>query len=890
MAGVPTEGLPPTLAHGAARAAGPINAATICPWVVAVKARHSSLPKPPIQTTQRLHGLPLPISSFQQAFSPLICAVTPARLFPVSRWPPPSGWAAALPPLPTADLFRRHEGLFTLHAGIGLAAGQVLLEVGKAQLDAPFGLAIEFSAISKAAATEGVPSRFNLLLFSPERLYAFRLARDTAPPTLELYRPPLSERSVDPSSVPGRQALAGIAASTVASFAARPVGDGRLLIDVGPWVAASFHLSDYASFTTRFVDGAAHPQSVTFGVTMTGADGVGGSAKVTAVGLPRRRMAPRPLDDRIGYFSVNYSWVDDYTGAKPAASGAYIYKWDLAKHPVLKYYVDPSVPRAFWPAVVEGITRWNPAFAAAGHRRPVLQAVVPTDSDWPADYAVDDARFSTISFVQGNEPSAVAAPSVDARTGEILNADIIFNVDMPRTYATMYRLWFAGDSDGRAASRAGMTEAAAPSVVATRSAAASAKPVAGSEEDYVYQQISVTTTHEVGHSLGLRHNFRGSTGIPWSQLTNDTYVAMHGLSTSVMDYLPVGPLPRAKDGTLQRYFVSPVLGAYDVAAIRYGYTDWRSEDEARAFAASVAASGLVLGVDEDQETDALAQQYDMSATPLDWHRHLVRTVQRRLRQLPRTAGWRASPSAADRHADMESLLKGAMTSLTLAAKLVGATAIHRHRTGGTPAVTPLDAATETDAVRWVLSQLRPDDGLLSAATIAAVEPHLLAKPEPACGGVASCLGRSPAALASTLHALREKVLATLLAPSRLERLAANAAATAEAGGDARRRVSVAGLLGAVSETIFGARWADIVPPAKVTGGSLFRAEAQARWVKTLTALAVAEAQPAAAATAASGELSRVAAAVAAAVKEAPDSTHLRGLRLATAAYALNVKD
>lgn len=91
--------------------------------------------------------------------------------------------AAALPPLPTADLFRRHEGLFTLHAGIGLAAGQVLLEVGKAQLDAPFGLAIEFSAISKAAATEGVPSRFNLLLISPERLYCTRSASPgTRPP------------------------------------------------------------------------------------------------------------------------------------------------------------------------------------------------------------------------------------------------------------------------------------------------------------------------------------------------------------------------------------------------------------------------------------------------------------------------------------------------------------------------------------------------------------------------------------------------------------------------------------------------------------------------------------------------------------------------------------
>lgn len=813
--------------------------------------------------------------------------------------------AAALPPLPSADLFRRHDGLFTLHAGLGLAAGQVLLEVGRGQLDEAFLLATEFSALDEGVRTgpteTGLNRRVNLAAFSPDRVYAFRLARHTTPPTLELYHPPLGERSVDPASVSGGQAVAGISASTVHSFPARPVGNRRLLIDVGPWVSDSFFLSGFANWTAGFVGGAAHPRSVTFHLRATDADGSSGTLKVTAVGLPRQRMTPRPLDDRIGYLNAPFSWIDDYEATRPA-SGAHIFKWDLAKHPVLKYYVDPSVPRSLWPAVVEGVHRWNPAFAAAGHRsRSVLRAVVPTDADWPADYAADDARFSTISFVPGTDATALGIPSVDPRTGEILSADIIMPDDMLRSFSTYYRLWYGSGSEERVFSRTGEAAATTPTF-ATRAASTPGRPMAGSVEDYLYQQVAAFTTHEVGHTLGLRHNYRGSAGIPWSQLTNTSFIQTHGLTTSVMDYLPAGPLPRPSDGTPVRYFATPMLGAYDFAAIRYGYTDWRTEGEARAFAESVAASGLAFGVDEDVDTDALTERFDLSATPLEWHRHLVRAVQQRMRQLGRAAGRRPTVSAVDLNDSVQSLLNDGVGSVLAAAKLVGATVIDRRRTGGaTPAVAPLDAATEEAAARWVLAQLHPTDGLLSAATVADVAPHLLVAPAAACGGDASCLGRAPAALATTLHAHRGRVLSTLLEPSRLARLTANAAAAAAAAGAAaaddapRRRLTVGALLAAVSETFFGPRWTDLAPPATVTGGALFRADAQAGWVATLTALAAPAAadggsgdgqQSAAVAAAAAGELSRVADAVAAAVVAAPDSTHLRGLRLATAAFVV----
>lgn len=112
-------------------------------------------------------------------------------------------WAIdSLPPLPSADLFRRLDGLLTLYAGRGLAAGQVLLEVPESHIEVPFALAAE--SIARDAGSRAEPRRTDLLWSSPDRVYAFRLAPDSSPPTLELYRPPMSERSVDPDSIPGQ--------------------------------------------------------------------------------------------------------------------------------------------------------------------------------------------------------------------------------------------------------------------------------------------------------------------------------------------------------------------------------------------------------------------------------------------------------------------------------------------------------------------------------------------------------------------------------------------------------------------------------------------------------------------------------------------------------------
>lgn len=225
-------------------------------------------------------------------------------------------------------------------------------------------------------------------------------------------------------------------------------------------------------------------------------------------------------------------------------------------------------------------------------------------------------------------------------------------------------------------------------------------------------------------------------------------------------------------------------------AIRYGHTAWRSQADATAFAESVAASGLALGVDSDatEKTDALAQQCDMSATPLEWHRHNVQTIQPHVQLLVRTAGSRKASSAADLRTDVMTLVSNGKHNLIAASKLVGGTIMDRNRFGGGAAVTLIDAATEADAAKQVPSQLDPEEGLLSAATVAVVAPHLLeVLPAVLCLGDPVCLGRRPPLLATKFHADHEEVLSTLLPPSRMLRLAANAADAAAAGDDPVRR-------------------------------------------------------------------------------------------------------
>lgn len=141
---------------------------------------------------------------------------------------------------------------------------------------------------------------------------------------------------------------------------------------------------------------------------------------VTVFGLADPPMRPCPLDERIGYFASPYSVADAYT-EDHLSSSANIARWDLSRLGHLDWFVDPSVSQANWPTVRAGVLMWNTSFGAVGfgvRADPVVRVHLPTDSDWEADYAADDARFLVISLVSLKVPSAIAPSVHDPQTGK----------------------------------------------------------------------------------------------------------------------------------------------------------------------------------------------------------------------------------------------------------------------------------------------------------------------------------------------------------------------------------------------------------------------------------------------------------------------------------------
>jgi hypothetical protein len=323
----------------------------------------------------------------------------------------------------------------------------------------------------------------------------------------------------------------------------------------------------------------------------------------------------------------------------------YIHRWRLEladpaclasckpKKPIV-YHIDPSVPERWAGCVARGVENWNRAFNEAGWSGAMV-ARREGDAEWPADYAAADMRYSSITWAPSLEQTYAVGPSnVDPRTGEILNADIMFAESWVRHFLGDWQGIAPeggagpGGVDGESAGgrrdghghghghdhghghghgrhseygrvyrgsrpsaqcfhhhgdEGGGTGAA--SALRAAMAAGSEWPASGSvhsAEEYVCEALTEVVMHEVGHTLGLRHNFAGSTAIPLEKLGDKAFTQEYGTTSSVMDYLPpVTPANRSAQG----HYYTPTVGYYDRVAIRYGYLPVPTAEERRLAAA-----------------------------------------------------------------------------------------------------------------------------------------------------------------------------------------------------------------------------------------------------------------------------------------------------------------
>ncbi|MBD2520431.1 zinc-dependent metalloprotease [Nostoc sp. FACHB-973] len=404
---------------------------------------------------------------------------------------------------------------------------------------------------------------------------------------------------------------------------------------------------------------------------------------------------PRLADDRVGYFITAFQNFSHNNLEEEFVR--YINRWHLEpsdpnaslsppKKPIV-FWIENAVPLEYRDAIREGVLMWNKAFEKAGFQNAIEVRQMPDDADWQPG----DVRYNTIRWFNSLDGGFAKGPTrVNPLTGEILDADIMVDANMVRSIRQTYhtyvesnnkefgnknitlaseckdREWGVGSREwGKGVMGGGLQLDGGNSQglssqnnsdvcygkgfvnQATMGALAlsilqNATPSSETMQEYVHQYLRSLIAHEVGHTLGLRHNFHGSTMLAPEELNNTEITHTKGLVGSVMDYLPVNVAPQ---GVQQGDYFPEIIGPYDEWAIEYGYKINPSvkiepmiPEMEKTFLEKIALASpqpeLSYATDEDiSDINPLANVWDMSNNVLvysQWQMDNARVMWQRL--------------------------------------------------------------------------------------------------------------------------------------------------------------------------------------------------------------------------------------------------------------------
>jgi len=352
--------------------------------------------------------------------------------------------------------------------------------------------------------------------------------------------------------------------------------------------------------------------------------------------LPEQPMRPRAADARIGY--MQESRFDYSNDSKLTPKVNLIQRWRLEKRdpsaplsepkqPIV-FWIDRNVPVKYRQTIIDGVLEWNKAFEKAGFSNALQAKIQPDD----ADFDTLDVRHASIRWMTTARPQfgGIGPRLYDPRTGEILDADIGIDpvllrnrrfqrVEQIAALATIpgylehpERFCFVQDSAGQELNFS----------LDLLEARGELDPEGPEAEDFALAALKDVTMHEVGHALGLRHNFRASTVYSQAQLNDVEFTRTNGIAGSVMEYNATNiALPGERQGA----YGMTTLGPYDYWAIEYGYKEIPPEQEAAELGRIAARSSeplLAYATDEDNNfgIDPEANQFDLSNDPLQFAR------------------------------------------------------------------------------------------------------------------------------------------------------------------------------------------------------------------------------------------------------------------------------
>ncbi len=383
--------------------------------------------------------------------------------------------------------------------------------------------------------------------------------------------------------------------------------------------------------------------------------------------MPESDYVPRIGDDRVGHFMTIYQDYTDLDVETPYVRQ--INRWNLKKadsaaemsEPVepIVFWIDNAVPEEYRQAVADAITFWNPSFEKIGIKNALVAKQMPDTADWdPAD-----VRYNVIRWMVAPGSAYAVGPSrANPITGEIYDADIRFSIDWIRFMYNQLEYFIQPLAfDGSSLDESGAFDAQMPpeypensyeqyghaactyGLEAAEDAAFAVSYLDAATDDlvdkdsliqrYVNTYITEILAHEVGHTLGFRHNFKASTIYTWDQITDPAHTRKHGTCGTIMDYMPpivAGPDRRQGD------FYSSVPGPFDDWMVEYAYTEFGAADpddevdQLEQIASKAGRADLVYGTDSDalgwstRSIDPHCNLHDLTNDPLFFAEHKVK--------------------------------------------------------------------------------------------------------------------------------------------------------------------------------------------------------------------------------------------------------------------------
>lgn len=463
--------------------------------------------------------------------------------------------------------------------------------------------------------------------------------------------------------------------------------------------------------------------------------------------LPEEPMRPRYADDRLGYFSIQR--VNFGLDEQMAASERFIRRWRLEPsdpeayargelvEPVkpIVWYVDPATPERWRGAVKRGVENWNAAFEAAGFRNAVRALDPPSPHEDP-DWDPEDVRYSVVRWAASMVRNAMGPSTSDPRTGEIIEADIVWFHNHMRSYRNLMMV---------------QTGAANPG--------ARSLPISDELMEEAMEQV---ITHEIGHALGLPHNMIASSAYPVDSLRSADFSRRMGVAPTIMDYARQNYIAQPGDGLEPTDFLRHI-GPYDHYAIAWGYrvipgaaTPADEADTLDAWILEHAGDPMYrylpqggLGV-----TDPRAQTEDMGDDPVRADTYGMENLKR---IVPNLVAWTTRPG--EDYTDLAEIYREALTQWQryvghVLAVVGGVEVDLKTADQEGPVYTGLPRGRQKEAMAWLAREVFEAPTWLN-------EPEILRLIGPRAGGLESLTSRQAGVLTRLLDPRRMAILAEM---------------------------------------------------------------------------------------------------------------------------------